>query len=242
MMKNPNGPYPGRQIFLGITEKGNTAFAYLVTGRSAASRERKAVQMAHGIVMGPLGDVAYDPLRHYTAVNCDNAIGLMTVTNGIQTGAIFETYRLLYHCGTNPTKGYLKKLMDGAGYEPDSLKTPRIAGVIANPPGKIGAVYFISIVTGEGPAVAWKIQPAPGTLIGISTYNGNMEIPETFSIAEGLPVVPFELDTPMGIADFVYDISAATSQGEDIRVCAVGGVRSDDNLTWETAIINRHRD
>ena len=241
-MKNPNGPYPGRQIFLGITEKGNPAFAYLVTGRSPQSRERKATQMKPGIVMGPLGDVAYDPLRHYTAVKCDNVIGLMTVTNGIQTEAIFEAYKLLYHCGTNPTKGYLKKLMDGADYEPDSLKTPRIAGVIVNPPGKTGPVYLISIVTGEGPSVAWKVQPAPGTLIGISTYNGNMEKPEPFSIAEGLPVVPFEKDTPVGIADFIYDISAATNQGDDIRVCAVGGVRSDDNLTWETAIINRHRD
>lgn len=239
-MKNPNGPYPGRQIFLGITEKGNPAFAYLVTGRSPASRERKATEMEHRIVMGPLGDVVYDPLRHYPAMITDNTIGLLAVSNGIQTTAIFETYKLLYHCGTNPTKGYLKKLMDGAGYEPDSLKTPRISGVIASPPGKADPVYLISIVTGEGPAAAWKLQPAPGTLIGISTYNGNIEKPEAFRISEGLPVVPFELDTPMGIADFIYDISAATNQGDDIRVCAIGGVRSDNNLTWETAIINRH--
>ena len=198
--------------------------------------------MEHGIVMGPLGDVAYDPLRHYPAVETDSTIGLLTVTNGIQTTAIFETYKMLYHCGANLTKGYLKKIMDGADFEPDSLKTPRIAGVITNPPGKAAPVYLVSIVTGEGTDVAWKVQPAPGTLIGISTYNGNMEKPGAFRIEEGLPVVPFELDTPMGIADFIYDISAATNQGEDIRVCAVGGVRSDDNLTWETAIINRHRD
>jgi IMP cyclohydrolase len=240
-MENPNGPYPGRQIFLGITEKGNPAFAYLVTGRSPASRERKATPMEHGIVMGPLGDVAYDPLRHYTAMKCDDATGLMTVTNGIQTEAIFETYKLLYHCGTNPTKGYLKKLMDGADYEPDSLKTPRIAGVIISPPGKTEPVFMIAIVTGNGPAVAWKVQPAPGTLIGISTYDGNMENPEAFNIGEGLPVISFEVDTPVGIADFIYGISAATNQGDDIRVCAVGGVCSDDNLTWETAIINRHQ-
>ena len=48
-MNNPNGPYPGRQLFLGITEKGSPAFTYLVTGRSPASRERKATQMKHGI-------------------------------------------------------------------------------------------------------------------------------------------------------------------------------------------------
>ena len=240
-MKNPNGPYPGRQIFLGITEKGNPAFAYLVTGRSPQSRERRATQMERGIVMGPLGDIPYDPLRHYTAVKSENDIGLIAVSNGIQTEAIFETYKLLYHAGTAPTKGYLKKIMDGSRYEPDSLKTPRIAGVITSPAGKSAPVYLISIITGDGPAVAWKLRPAPGTLIGISTYAGNMENPVSFKIDEGLPVVPFDLETPEDIAGFIYNISAETNRGDDIRVCAIGGVRSADNLTWQTAIINRHQ-
>ncbi len=240
-MKNPNGPYPGRQIFLGITEKGNPAFAYLVTGRSPQSRERKATQTENGIIMGPLGDIPYDPLRHYTAIKSENDIGLLTVSNGIQTEAIFETYRLLYHTGTAPTKGYLKKIMDGARYEQDSLNTPRIAGVITNPLGRSAPVYLVSIVTSDGPATAWKLQPAPGTLIGISTYAGNMEKPVSFKIDEGLPVVPFDTETPEDISGFIYDISAETNQGDDIRVCAIGGVRSADNLSWETAIINRHR-
>ncbi|MGD9143176.1 MAG: IMP cyclohydrolase [Dehalococcoidia bacterium] len=240
-MKNPNGPYPGRQIFLGITEKGNPAFAYLVTGRSPASRERRVKPIENGIYNEPIGDQPYDWLRHYPAVKYDNDIGLMTVTNGIQTEAIFETYKLLYHCGTNPTKGYLKKLMDGARYEPDSMKTPRIAGVICNPAGKTAPVYLTSIITGEGTATAWKLQPAHGTLIGISTYSGSMEEPGPFDVGEGLPVVSLDVETPEEIADFIYGISAETNRGEDIRVCAIGGVRSDD-LTWQTAIINRHRD
>ena len=240
-MKNPNGPYPGRQIFLGITEKGNPAFAYLVTGRSPQSRERKATRMEHGIVMGPLGDIPYDPLRHYTAVKNDNDIGLLTVSNGIQTEAIFETYKLLYHVGTVPTKGYLKKIMDGARYELDSLHTPRIAGIICNPVAENLPVYLVSVITGNSPAVAWKLQPAPGTLIAISTYAGNMEKPEAFKIDDGLPVVPFDAATPPEIAGFIYDISAETNRGDDIRVCSVGGVRQADGLTWETAIINRHK-
>ena len=240
-MKNPNGPYPGRQIFLGITEKGNPAFAYLVTGRSPASRERRVKSIENGIYNEPIGDQPYDWLRHYPAVKYDNDIGLLAVTNGIQTEAIFEAYKLLYHCAVRPVKGYLKKLMDGANYEPDSLKTPRIAGVITNPSGKTKPVYLISIVTGDGPAAAWKLQPAPGTLIGISTYAGNMENPEAFKIDDGLPVVPFDAETPEDIAGFIYDISAETHQGDDIRVCAIGGVRSADNLSWKTAIINRHK-
>ena len=240
-MKNPNGPYPGRQIYLGITEKGNPAFAYLVTGRSPQSRERRATQMERGIVMGPLGDIPYDPLRHYTAVKSENDIGLIAVSNGIQTEAIFETYKLLYHAGTAPTKGYLKKIINGARYEPDSLKTPRIAGVITKPSGKPAPVYLISIITSNGPSTAWKLQPAPGTLIGISTYAGNMEKPEPFKIDDGLPVVPFDVETPEEIAGFIYNISAETNQGDDIRVCAIGGVRQADSLSWEMAIINRHR-
>jgi IMP cyclohydrolase len=143
--------------------------------------------------------------------------------------------------GTAPTKGYLKKLMDGADYEPDSLNTPRIAGVITSPAGRNTPVYLIAIITGDGPAAAWKLQPAPGTLIGISTYAGSMEKPESFKIDDGLPVVPFDLETPGDIAGFIYDISAETNRGDDIRVCAIGGVRSADNLTWKTAIINRHK-
>ncbi|MCJ7605202.1 MAG: IMP cyclohydrolase, partial [Dehalococcoidales bacterium] len=60
-MKNPNGPYPGRQIFLGRTPAGNPAFAYLVTGRSPASRERRATPAGNGIIMGAIGGAMGKP-------------------------------------------------------------------------------------------------------------------------------------------------------------------------------------
>lgn len=240
-MTNPNGPYPGRQLFLGITEKGSPAFAYLVTGRSPASRERRAVEVENSIIMGPLGDTPNDPLRHYTAVKYDSNIGLAAVSNGIQTDAIYETYKLLNNVTSPPLKGYLKKIMDGARHEPDSLHTPRIAGVITNSAGKTDPVYLISIKTDAGPATTWKVQPAPGTLIGVSTYGGNMENPESFEIGSGLPVIEFDVETPEEIAAYIYEMSAASHQGEDIRVCAVAGLRSADGLTWKTAIINRHK-
>ena len=94
-MKNPNGPYPGRQLFLGLTKDEKPAFAYLVTGRSPQSRERKAATKENSIIMGPIGKLPYDPLRHYTAVKYDSSIGLLAVSNGIQTEAIYETYKLL---------------------------------------------------------------------------------------------------------------------------------------------------
>src|SRR3990172_8961422 len=89
-MTNPSGPYPGRQLFLGMTTKERPALVYLVTGRSPQSRERKAAPAGESFFMGPTGNQPYDWLRHYTAVKYDNATGLLAVSNGIQTEAIFE--------------------------------------------------------------------------------------------------------------------------------------------------------
>ncbi|MFC2038717.1 IMP cyclohydrolase [Chloroflexota bacterium] len=240
-MKNPNGPYPGRQLFLGLTAGGNPAFAYLVTGRSPASRERKGTTFENGVIMGPIGNEAYDWLRHYTGIKYDNSIGMLVVTNGIQTESIYETYKLLYHTGSAPEQDYMQKIMDGANYEPDSLHTPRISGIITNPAGETGPVYILGIATDNPPAKTWKISPEPGTLTGISTYSGDMENPAAFDVDAALPVLDIKAETPQEIAEFVYEISAETNQGDDIRVCGIGGVRSDDNLTWKLAVINRHK-
>jgi len=238
-MKNPNGPYPGRQLFLGLTLQGNPAFAYLVTGRSPQSRERKATTKDNNIIMGPIGNTPYDPLRHYTAVKYDNSIGLIAVSNGIQTEAIYEAYKLLFNVKSAPAKGYLKKLMDGANYEPDSLKTPRISGVITNnASGR--PVYIVSIKTADKPAFTWQLKAQPGTLSGVAVYQGNMENPGAFRADKGPAELKCDATTPHALADFLYEISAATNQGDDIRVCTVAGVRTDN--TWKVALINRHKD
>ncbi len=237
-MKNPNGPYPGRQIFLGMTADKRPAFAYMVTGRSPASRERKATPMGDSIIMGPIGNVPYDWLRHYMAVKYDNAIGLAAVSNGIQTEAVFEMYKLLYHTASVPDKSYIKKIMDGASFEPDSMSTPRVSGVIANPAGKKEPVFNISIVTSGRPAAAWQIKPKAGMFYGVSTYHGNMENPGPFNIDGGLSELKCDAGTPREIADFLYEISAADYKGDDIRVSAIGGIRTDN--TWNTALVNRH--
>jgi IMP cyclohydrolase len=239
-MNNPNGPYPGRQLFLGLTTNDKPAFAYLVTGRSPQSRERKATLMENSIIMGPLGDHPYDWLRHYIAVKYDNNNGLVAVSNGIQTEAIFETYKLLFHTGSPPNSSYLKKIMDGARSEPDTLNTPRIAGIITNSKGSSKPVYIISIKTLGKPAFAWQVKPKPGTLTGVSTYHGNMENPGAFNVEGGLPELKFHAATPQELAGFIYGMSAVKYQGDDIRVCAIGGIRSN-NHTWEVAIINRHQ-
>ncbi len=232
-MKNPNGPYPGRQLFVGQTKEGKPAFAYLVTGRSPASRERKATERENSIIMGPIGDTPYDPLRHYTAVKYDNGSGVLAVSNGIQTEAVYELYKLLFHVKSAPAAGYMKSIMDGANYEPDSLKTPRISGVITN------NVYIISIKVADKPAFTWEVKPRAGVLAGVAVYNGEMENPAPYPAEKGLAEIKLNVTKAKEIADFLYEISAENYKGEDIRVCAIGGVCTDN--TWKIAFINRHK-
>ena len=135
---------------------------------------------------------------------------------------------------------YLKKIMDGANYEPDSLKTPRIAGIITNISEKSTPVYILSIKTAGKPAFTWMVKPKPGTLYGVATYHGNMENPGAFNAVKGLAELKCNANTPREIAEFMYGISVANCKGDDIRVCAIGGIRVDDN-TWKLALINRHK-
>jgi IMP cyclohydrolase len=239
-MRNPNGPYPGRQVFLGRTGSGKPCFAYFVSGRSPQSRERKATMVENSVIMGPTGDEPYDWLRHYTAVKYDNDIGLAVVTNGIQTEAIYETYRLLYHCDSQPGLEYLEILLNGARSEPDSLHTPRPAGVITNPAGKTGPVYIIGIKIYQRPADVFEIEPEPGTLKGIATYQGDMENPTAFDAGKGPVELTFKGETQEELAKYIYEISEASNQGDDIRVCSIAGIRTGNS--WKLAIINRHED
>ena len=235
---NPNGPYPGRQLFLGMTMSGSPAVAYLVNGRSPASRERKASTLDNGIIIGPVGNQAYDPLRHYTCIKYDNVSGTIAVSNGIQTEAIFETYKLLFNTNSLATGDYLEKILDGAQAEPDSLHTPRIAGVITQNSNN-ETVFIIGIKRYDTPAKAFCLEATPGALTGISTYNGSMENPEAFSTDAGLAKIDFNGKTAIELAEHLFEISKATYNGDDIRVCAVGAIRAEDKHTWQVAMRNR---
>ena len=206
-MNNPSGPYPGRQLFLGLTVEKKPCFAYLVTGRSPESRQRKAVIFENTARIGPLGNAAYDPLRHYTGIKYDNNTGIAAVSNGIQTEAIYETYELLTNVGTPVTPEFMKKLMDSANAEPDSLHTPRIAGIaMAN---KGNPILMIGIKAFDKPAAAYRLFPVVGCISCISTYKGNLENPEPTDPATALPALTFAGDSPDTLAKYIYEISAA---------------------------------
>ena len=236
MIPNPSSPYPGRQLFLGLTVDRRPCLTYLVTGRSPESRQRKAVPVENTVRIGPMESIAYDPLRHYTAVKYDNSTGIAALSNGIQTEAIFETYKLLFNVGAPATKDYMEKLLDGANAEPDSLHTPRIAGAtIAN---RGNPLFIIGIKTHNTPAAAYPVAPDAGHLIGMSVYKGSLENPEPTSPTTRLSWIEFNGSTSQDLAKSLYDISAATYKDEDIRVCAVAGIYSGSS--WEMAIINKY--
>jgi IMP cyclohydrolase len=238
-MKNPTGPYPGRQLFIGRTEAGNPSIAYLVTGRSPASRERRAVTIENGVRIGPLGDTPYDPLRHYNVVKYDDTSGMIVVTNGIQTESIFETYKLLYNVGTQPTKDYMEKIMAAAAAEPDNLLTPRIAGAVIPKSNGVDHAYIIGIVTAER-AASFQVKPEPGKFYGVSTYHGNLDSPGAFDINAGPIELKLKGTNASDITKQLFEISEASYQGDDIRVCALGGMLS--GIIWNFSIINTNKE
>jgi IMP cyclohydrolase len=234
---NPNGPYPGRQLFIGMTLNGNPAVAYLVTGRSPASRERKASPLDNGIIIGPLGNQPYDPLRHYTGLKYDNVSGIMAVSNGIQTEAIFETYKLLFNTNSMPAKDYMETILEGAQAEPDSLHTPRIAGIVTNGANN-QPVFFVGIKRLDVPARSVQVESVPGALSGLSTYKGSLENPEP-NDPNAMAKIEFKGKTAIELAEHLFEISKAAYNGDDIRVCAVGAIRGEDKHTWQVAVRNR---
>jgi IMP cyclohydrolase len=192
----------------------------------------------NGVIIGPIGNQPYDPLRHYTGVKYDNTSGVIAVSNGIQTEAIFETYKLLFNTNYLPTKDFMEKLLEGAQAEPDSLHTPRIAGIIANTQGNL-PVFILGIKTNDMSAKAFQIEPTSGALTGIPVYKGSLENPEAFDPSAGLSKIEFKGKTAIELAEHLFEISKAVYNGDDIRVCAVGGIRSEDKHTWQIAMRNR---
>jgi IMP cyclohydrolase len=237
MIKNPDGPYPGRQIFIGMTAENKPCFAYLVTGRSPGSRERKAVKIDNLVRIGPVASTEYDPLRHYAAVEFDNNSKVASISNGIQTEAVYEMYKLILNTSNSPGIDYMEKVLEGAGAEPDSYHTPRIAAVITRDADNSQFVYILGIKNFTQPAKASLVSPQPGNLYGVSTYKGSLENPEGRESNAALTQIELTHSTAEDIANYVFEISEAVHDGNDIRVCTVAGVYSSDK-GWELALKN----
>jgi IMP cyclohydrolase len=236
-MPNPNGPYPGRQLFVGSTRQGHPCFAYLITGRSPESRQRRAAPVDNTVRIGPSGDAPYDPLRHYSAVKFDDITGTLAVSNGIQTEAVYEVYRLLTNVASPREERYLQYVMEGAKAEPDSYHTPRIAACLFPAQDGNGFACFAGIKAEGAPARVYPVPMQSGTLSGLSVYKGDLAKPEARDPNAGLTALECEATSPQDLAAFLFDLSVADYEGNDIRVCAVGGVWVD--AAWKLAVRNK---
>jgi len=134
-------------------------------------------------------------------------------------------YKLLFNTNSTPGKEYLQNTLEGAGAEPDSYNTPRIAGVITFQNKQ--PAWFMGIKAYGSLAKSWQIDPEAGKLTGISTYKGSMESPEATNPDFALPVLDCKAKTAAELAKFVFDNSAASYKENDIRVCALAGVYSE---------------
>ena len=158
------------------------------------------------------------------------------MSNGIQIEAIFETYKLLFNVGTAATEDYLGKLMEGANAEPDSLHTPRIAGTVIN--NKDNPIFMVGVKTHISLAAAYQVTPTAGRMTGVATYEGDMDNPKPTDSKGRLSWLEFDGNASHDLAQVLYDISSATCNDEDIRVCLVGGIYSGGS--WDIVIINSH--
>ena len=235
-MKNPDGPYPGRQLFIGLTPAQEVCFAYLVTGRSPQTRERKAIQVENTISIGPLGEALYDPLRHYSAIKYDDKTGVLAASNGIQTESVYEIYRLLVNVASSPEQDYLVKILDGANAEPDSYHTPRIAGVIIPGSNGVAVQAWLGIKIAGRPAIVHRVKAKAGTLSGIATYAGDLAKPQAREANSPLSTIEYGGGTATELAEYIFTISEAIYENNDIRVSAVGGLFHEGK--WHLGIKN----
>jgi IMP cyclohydrolase len=114
--------YPGRGIIMGLSAGGLTAVAaYFIMGRSAGSRNRAFIKTKSGICTRAFDEaILPDPSLYVYApvLAMDN---YLIVTNGDQTDTIAA------HIKGNSS---FEMALRARAYEPDSLRTPRISGLM----------------------------------------------------------------------------------------------------------------
>jgi len=169
--------YPGRGIVSGTTPDGKYGvIVYFIMGRSENSRNRIFVQDSHGT----LRTVAHDPskledptLVIYNAVRIDYDEQVIVVTNGTQTDDIFAH------------DGFLSHTLSKWDYEPDSLCTPRISGLVFTDDYTLSILKASNGAGSKSERQYFNYPRIAGVGHFISVYNGDNDAPKAF---EGTPL------------------------------------------------------
>lgn len=220
--------YLGRICGIGLTEEGKPILLYAVSGRSEASKERKARRYHDMVHIGPLKRSHDDPLRHYDAISVSlNGTGV--ATNGRHTEDVSEYYL------NKPTIGIQQALMRW-GHEPDEpIYTPRIAAALKAKPSS-QRDFSLGIVSKDAGANTISLFPPDGVAYGISTYAGDTKNPREIVIPYATPILslPASGNTVQRLADDLYDYI-----DRDFVVCTAAALW--DGNEWKMAVRNLHK-
>lgn len=227
--------YLGREIWLFLTEEERPGALYSVSGRSPPSRQRKAVYHPEErrVAIEPLDkSQASDNLRHYNAMIFNNHF--LAVSNGSHTEDMLESCFGNYAIGDIPRK--MRMHLNKWKPEPDSLKTPRIAGIVKYP-----KFYTLGMITEENNAKSILVYPTGGTAYGISTFSGEGTEPKSFDInklltQDLLPNVRVEGESPKDIAEFFV----SNVIDPEFFVCCASALWHEESEGWKLFILNKN--
>jgi IMP cyclohydrolase len=224
--------YPGRWGLIGLSDDVRPSAGYIVTGRSPESQQRKATiydgMNSSFVHIGPIIETKPDPLRHYDSIRADND-GRLVVTNGNQTQDMYKSYKM----ARIPGKLFLKAVLGSWKVEPDSLKTPRIAGIITD---YDEAETICPVYDAEG-ASSFRVKPEPGTMQGFPTYLGDVKNVTPFpfhQLQKQVPSIRLKWDSARDLAYTLFNIT-----NPDLIVCSVGAVWYEEDGKWNIFALNK---
>jgi IMP cyclohydrolase len=226
--------YLGREIWLFLTDEGRPGALYSVSGRSKDSRERKAVYYSKEsrVAIEPLDkSQKADSLRHYNAMKFNDIF--LAVSNGLHTEDMLESRFGNYAIGDIPRK--MRMHLNKWKPEPDTLKTPRIAGIVTYP-----TFYTMGMITEDNNATSIIVYPTRGTAYGISTYSGEGTEPKSFPIdrlldQQTLLSKKVRGESPKDIAEFFV----SNVIDPEFFVCCASALWHEEDDSWKIATLNK---
>jgi len=209
---------------------------YAVSGRSEGSKARRfVIKDPLTVATEPLGELTAEQMEmmdliFYNAIKVHPDRKRVVISNGSQTDHI-----LLALCDSeNPdySLAIARGFVEAGGAEPDTYRTPRIAGIIDN-----GGGLALGIVTEHG----LNVETLGNSDIQrryISTYAGHLDDPRAV-VVSGLeiPTGTFNLEghTAQDLADNMYGWMDPA-----LVVCTAAALWDPRKENWNLAVRNLH--
>lgn len=158
------GRYPGRGLLVHVSGDGHLGWIYFVTGRSPASRRRRARRDENRVVIESTeAATPRDSLRHYTCVRV--ADERIVVGNGDHVDVIAD----LLAAGAT-----VDSTLERIDPEPDPpIHTPRIALCL----GATAELLIAHKATKGTSRLVVNVPRVPCTSTVVTTYDGDIEVP-----------------------------------------------------------------